>query len=150
MVYACFFCRRRTCLRCLRPAPGMLPMCTLCTGERIRPALSPREAIWAQRMEDVVDRLMINILNLGSTMIEHETIMKENPRYSTGEGVLGMEDFIASLSPAERYLNKNTPQQMPEGIMGRHNASIPSVGRSAGSSTDLPTDVRPAEWSGLD
>ena len=40
MVYACFFCRKRTCMQCLRPAPGMLPMCTICWGVRTRPALS--------------------------------------------------------------------------------------------------------------
>ena len=32
-VHPCFFCRRRACLPCLRPAPGMLPMCRVCSGE---------------------------------------------------------------------------------------------------------------------
>ena len=123
MVYACFFCRRRTCMECLRPAPGMLPMCTICWGVRTRPALSKPEAVWATRLEGIVNDLMTNILNLGSSMIQHQMLLDERPR----------------------RVNGNTPQQVPDGDMGQHNASMPAVGRTAGSSTDISTDVWQAE-----
>ena len=97
MVYACFFCRRRTCLSCLRPAPGMLPMCTICWGERTRPALSQPEAAWATRVERMVDLLMTNILNLGSAMIQHERLMEERPG----------------------RVNQNTPPRAPDGAMAQ-------------------------------
>merc|ERR1712170_123171 len=93
MVYACFFCRKKTCMQCLRPAPGMLPMCTICWGVRTRPALSRPEALWASRLEGFVDNLMSQILNLGSAMIQHQMHLDVRPR----------------------RVNANTPQQRPEG-----------------------------------
>ena len=74
----------------------MLPMCTLCYGDRIRPAASPSEAEWAQRFRQVVDRMMLSILQLRNQMIDHETILQENPRN------LGRKVPRETLSPQER------------------------------------------------
>ena len=123
MVYACFFCRKKTCMQCLRPAPGMLPMCTICWGVRTRPALSKPEALWATRLEGFVDNLMSNILNLGSAMIQHQMHLDVRPR----------------------RVNVNTPHMRPEGDQGQHNASMPAIGRTASSSTDIATDVWQAD-----
>ena len=119
MVYACFFCRQRTCMQCLTPAPGMLPMCKLCCGTRLRPALSKPEALWMSRLEGLVDDLMSNLLRLGSAMIQHQMHLNVRPR----------------------RVNTTTPQRHPEGDQGQHNASMTVVGSTARSSTDISMDV---------
>ena len=139
MVYACFFCQRRTCLSCLRPAPGMLPMCTICWGERTRPALSRSEAAWSARVERMVDLLMTNILNLGSAMIQHGRLMEERPVRVTTDNNPRDPDVVT----AQRgFLH------LPEGTMGEHrenSVARPVIGETAGSSMDIPTDAWQAE-----
>ena len=123
MVYACFFCRKRTCMQCLKPAPGMLPMCEICSGIRFRPALTKPEARWMSKLEGLVDDLMSNLLRLGSAMIQHQMHLNVRPR----------------------RVGTTTPQRHPEGDQGQSNASMTVVGSTARSSTDISTDVWRAE-----
>ena len=93
----CFFCRARSCLQCLRPAPGVLPMCLVCAGEMGSAETRPVE--WAQKMEYAVETMMASILALQNQTTDHETILqqlvKNNP------AAVEPEQEICEITPTE-------------------------------------------------
>ena len=93
----CFFCQARSCLQCLRPCTGMLPMCLVCAG-----AMGPTEtrpANWAQKMEYAVETMMTSIMALQSQTADHETILQQLVKINPS--AVEPEQEICEITPTE-------------------------------------------------
>ena len=81
-VHPCFYCCRQACLPCLKPAPGMLPVCTMCSDEWEAPQrpTSPRSAGWAQKVEYALEQMTAGIQQLQTRMIDVEKKQENVPK----------------------------------------------------------------------
>ena len=94
---ACFFCRARVCVQCIRPCTGRLPQCMVCAGE-MGPA-ETRPANWTQKMEYAVETLMTSVLALQTQTADHETILAQ--LVESNPSAIEPEQEICEISPTE-------------------------------------------------
>ena len=116
----CHFCQARACLQCLRPAPGMLPMCLVCAGEAA--SAEPRRAEWAQKIEYATEQMMSSILQLQNQMIDHETILQQllrnNPEVAPVETIEVLEASPSQESPTSVVASEQADQPPVEDPLG--------------------------------
>ena len=94
---ACFFCRVRVCMQCIRPCTGRLTQCMVCAGDMTSAETQP--ANWAQKMEYAVETLMTSTLALQAQTADHETILAQ--LVENNPSALEPEQEIVEITPTE-------------------------------------------------